>query len=113
MKKLIFMLLPLALLAGLSLIFAPMAATQIPPEANTNAVGIGISVPAGTYYVGDTIEYTVYVYVPAPSPPIYPAQQTNIDTYLTTPDGTTVFLGQIPVLNPGESYTFPAESCDR
>jgi hypothetical protein len=107
------MLIPVLAVLALAIaafgVATPAAAEPIPPEANANTIGIGISVPAGTYYYGDTIMYTVTVYVPGPTDPIFPAQQTDIETHLVLPDGTDLNLGTIAVLNPGESHSFPAE----
>jgi hypothetical protein len=100
----------IVLVVACSMLMAVPAVAQTPPEANTNSIAIGMSVPAGTYYYGDTIWYTVTVYVPGPTPPTYPAQQTDIETHLVLPNGTDLNLGTIAVLNPGESYSFPAES---
>jgi hypothetical protein len=110
MKKASFSVLALAIVLALacSMLVAVPTTAQTPPEANTNSIGIGISVPSGTYYYGDTIMYTVIVYVPAASPPIHPAQQTDIEAHLVLPDGTDINLGTVVALNPGVSHAFPA-----
>jgi hypothetical protein len=112
MKKPLFprLALTIVLAVAVSIVMAaPAMAQPIPPDANANEIGIGIMTgPGGPYYYGDTIDYTVRVYVPAASDSFKPAQQTDIETHLVLPDGTDINLGTIPVLNPGETHFFTA-----
>jgi hypothetical protein len=116
MKRKLGILAPVLVILAL-VISAFAAATptmaQTPPDANSNEIGIGIIVPAGTYYEGDTINYRVRVFVPARDDvlALYPARQTDIDVYLKLPGevGFTL-IDTIPFLDAGETWvsgTYP------
>jgi hypothetical protein len=110
-KILLGVLVTLALVVSAFALAVPAMALPIPPDANANEIGIGIMTgPGGPYYYGDTILYTVRVYVPAASGEFRPAQQTDIEVHLVLPDENDINLGTIAVLDPGDSYAFPAES---